>query len=90
MSDTKLSPALTEIVEKIEKVHVPVLVLHGDRDEVVPYEQGKRVFEAAREPKEFYTIRGAHHNDTFLAGGENYFAALRSFIERVTARPPAS
>jgi len=79
-----------DIVEKIEKVHVPVLVLHGDRDEVVPYEQGKRVFEAAREPKEFYAIRGAHHNDTFLAGGENYFAALRSFIERVTARPPAS
>jgi len=66
-----------DVVEKIAKVRAPLLVLHGDRDEVVPYEQGRRVFEAAREPKEFYTIRGAHHNDTYIAGGEDYFRALK-------------
>ncbi|MBI2988355.1 MAG: alpha/beta hydrolase [Deltaproteobacteria bacterium] len=71
-----------DVVEKIRKVEAPLLVLHGDRDEVVPYEQGKRVFEAARAPKEFYTIRGAHHNDTYIVGGDAYFAALKNFIER--------
>lgn len=79
-----------DVVEKIRKVKVPVLVLHGDRDEVVPFEQGKKVFEAAPNPKEFYTIRGAHHNDTYIVGGEAYFAVLKNFIEQALARPPGA
>jgi fermentation-respiration switch protein FrsA (DUF1100 family) len=71
---------------KINRVRAPVLVLHGDQDDTVPYAQGRRVFEAASEPKEFFTIRGASHNDTFVVGGEPYFAALKDFIDR-TARP---
>ncbi|MGH7830190.1 MAG: alpha/beta hydrolase, partial [Candidatus Binatia bacterium] len=71
-----------DIVDKVKKIKVPILVLHGDRDDIVPYEQGKKVFEAAPEPKEFYTIRGARHNDTYVVGGDPYFAALKNFIER--------
>lgn len=66
---------------KIEKVAAPLLVLHGDRDDVVPFGAGRKLFEAANEPKEFYTIRGAGHNDTYLVGGEEYFAVLRRFME---------
>jgi fermentation-respiration switch protein FrsA (DUF1100 family) len=76
-----------DVIEKIGKVKVPLLVLHGDRDEVVPYEQGNKVFAAAGEPKEFYSIAGAHHNDTYLVGGDAYFARLRSFVERVISTP---
>jgi fermentation-respiration switch protein FrsA (DUF1100 family) len=54
---------------------------------VVPYEQGNKIFAAAREPKEFYSIAGAHHNDTYLVGGDAYFARLRSFVERVIPTP---
>jgi len=71
-----------DMVEKIGKVRAPLLVLHGDKDEVVPYEQGRRVFEAAPSPKEFYAIVGARHNDTYLAGGDSYFKVLRDFIQR--------
>lgn len=71
-----------DTVEKIKSVKAPLLVLHGDRDEIVPFEQGKKIFDAASQPKEFYTIRGAHHNDTYIVGGEAYFAALKDFIER--------
>ena len=74
------------VVEKIKGVQAPLLILHGDKDEVIPFEQGKKVFEAAREPKEFYTIRGAHHNDTYIVGGDAYFAALKDFIERAVDR----
>jgi len=77
-----------DAVEKIRKVKAPVLVLHGDRDEVVPFEQGKKVFEAAPSPKEFYTIRGAHHNDTYIVGGDAYFAVLKDFIDRAAVRLP--
>jgi fermentation-respiration switch protein FrsA (DUF1100 family) len=69
------------VVEKLRRVNTPVFVLHGDQDEVVPLAQGKRVFDAASEPKRFYAIRGARHNDTYLAGGTDYFAALSAAIE---------
>lgn len=75
-----------DIVEKVKRVKAPLLVLHGDRDEIVPFSQGKKVFESAPDPKEFYTIRGAHHNDTYIVGGDPYFAALKDFIERAQAR----
>jgi len=71
-----------DTVDKVKKIKVPLLVLHGDRDDIVPYEQGKKVFEAAPEPKEFYTIRSARHNDTYAVGGEPYFAIIKDFIDR--------
>lgn len=76
-----------DIVEKVRRNRLPLLVIHGDRDEVVPYAQGRQVFEAAGGPKEFYTIPGAHHNDTYLIGGDRYFAAIKSFIDRATPAP---
>jgi len=65
---------------KIREVRVPLLVLHGDRDDIVPFEHGRRLFEAANEPKTFYAIRGAHHNDTFVAGGRAYFDVWARFL----------
>jgi fermentation-respiration switch protein FrsA (DUF1100 family) len=66
---------------KIGKVSVPLLILHGDQDEIVPYVQGKKLYEAANPPKQFYTIRGAGHNDTSLVGGIAYFRAIRDFFQ---------
>lgn len=67
--------------EKIRKIKTPLLVLHGDRDEVVPFAQGKIVFAAAPEPKTFFTISGAGHNDTYRVGGDRYFEQLKNFID---------
>lgn len=72
---------------KIGQVKVPVMVVHGDRDEVIPVDMGRRVFEAAPEPKELYVIPGAHHNDTYEVGGAEYFARLKAFIARFVADP---
>jgi uncharacterized protein len=65
---------------KIPEIRVPLLVLHGNRDEVVPYEQGRRLFEAANEPKTFFTIHGARHNDTYIVGDRPYFDAWARFL----------
>ncbi|HKY07399.1 MAG TPA: alpha/beta hydrolase, partial [Candidatus Binatia bacterium] len=70
-----------DTLDKIKKIKVPVLVLHGNRDEIVPFEHGKAIFAAAPEPKKFFTIVGASHNDTYAIGGETYFRELRLFIE---------
>lgn len=72
-----------DCITKIRDVKVPVLILHGDRDELVPIEQGKTLYEAANEPKEFYTIPGATHNDTYIVGGEEYFEVIKRFVNKL-------
>ncbi|HEU5395186.1 MAG TPA: alpha/beta hydrolase, partial [Candidatus Methylomirabilis sp.] len=69
----------------VRRVRVPVLVLHGDADEIVPFDMGEQVFAAASEPKAFYRIAGASHNDTYLVGGKAYLEAFRAFL--ATALP---
>ncbi len=67
-------------LSKIGRVTSPLMILHGDVDDIVPFEMGERLFAAAGEPKHFYRIEGAGHNDTYVVGGEAYFAALDDFI----------
>ena len=43
---------------------VPLLVIHGTRDEVVPVSQGRRLFESAREPKTFFEVKTGRHGDS--------------------------
>lgn len=74
-------------ISKIDRVDSPVLILHGDRDDIVPMDEGRELFEAANDPKQFYTIDGAGHNDTYYVGGESYFQALELFLEEPTGRP---
>jgi uncharacterized protein len=71
----------------VGRVGVPLLVLHGDADEVVPRRQGRAVFDAAAQPKVFVTIPGAHHNDAHEAGGEVYWDAWTTFLAAHLTRP---
>lgn len=71
---------------KAPRLTVPLLILHGERDEVVPFSQGRRVFDAAPGPKHFHAIPGAGHNDTYLVGGDDYWDVVRDFLE--TLPPP--
>ena len=73
-----------ELARRLGQVHVPVLVLHGDRDRMIPFDLGRAVFDAANEPKEFVTIPGADHNDLHLVGGESYYQPLLQFARKVT------
>jgi fermentation-respiration switch protein FrsA (DUF1100 family) len=43
----------------------PLLVMHGDLDQVISFKQGEKLFEAAAEPKEFWKIEGGYHTDAF-------------------------
>ena len=70
---------------KIKRLRSPLLFFHGDRDEIVPYRLGQKLFEAAPEPKAFETIRGAGHNDTTQVGGRPYFERIGRFLDEVAA-----
>ena len=77
----RMVKARYDSISKIGSVHSPVMVLHGDRDDLVPIETGRDLFEGANQPKRFYVIEGAGHNDTYIVGGEPYLEALKAFIE---------
>ncbi len=74
---------------RIGGLGVPLLMLHGDRDEIVPFEQGRAVFDSAPAPKTWYTISGAGHNDTYAAGGREYLDAFASFCRECVRQPDA-
>lgn len=76
-------------VDKISQIQVPILFLHGTSDRTVPPELGRRLFEAANNPKEFYQIHGADHNDTYIVGGKSYFDKLLQFTQQ-TMQPKSS
>ena len=65
---------------EIAQVRVPILFFHGDRDKVVPLQLGRELYEAALAPKEFVTVPGAGHNDTYLVGGRAYFNKIEVFL----------
>lgn len=68
---------------KISRVHAPLMVIHGDADEIVPFSQGKAVFDAATGPKQFWAVPNAHHNDLLEVAGDGYVRHLRAFYERL-------
>ena len=65
---------------RIPNVRCPLLILHGTQDELVPVSHGEKLFKAASVPKEFRALPDAGHNDTFEAGGEDYWTAIEAFL----------
>jgi fermentation-respiration switch protein FrsA (DUF1100 family) len=70
----------------VQQLDVPLLIVHGDRDSLVPYASGKRVFEAARTArKTFATIPGADHNDLHAVNPPLYWQAIDTFVGSIHA-----
>jgi hypothetical protein len=63
---------------KIGSVTCPLLLLHGDADSVVPYEQGAELYRLAPEPKQLVKIPGGKHNDSRQSGIA--FEAIKDFL----------
>ena len=77
-------------INKVAELKLPKLFLHGDRDEVVPFDLGRKLYERASDPKSFYIIQGAGHNDTYIMGGRDYYNALDGFITETLKIPMTS
>jgi fermentation-respiration switch protein FrsA (DUF1100 family) len=64
---------------KIRWIRAPKFFMQGDRDEVIPPRLGQQLFAAAQEPKTFWIIPGAGHNDILETAGAEYRRRLREF-----------
>lgn len=65
---------------RIGRVGCPKLFIHSRSDEIVPYRLGRRLYEAASQPKQFLQIEDAYHNDVHLAPDGIYFKRIYQFL----------
>lgn len=78
-------------IDRIGQVDIPLFIVHGGRDSVIPLDQARRVYHAANEPKMLQVVPRAGHNDLFELGA---WARVRTFLatlrpEPVVAEPAA-
>ena len=69
-----------DTIDKLSKITSPVMIIHGDRDTIVPYEFGLELYKVANSPKSFYTVKGGDHNNTYRVGGKEYYDAIVEFL----------
>ena len=67
---------------KIRGVKCPKLFIHGNRDEIVPFRLGRKFFELSPEPKQFWEVPGAGHNDLIWVAGPDYNRAISEFLRQ--------
>jgi len=67
-------------IERIASVSAPVLVIAGDRDDIVPASLSRRLFDAAVDPKRWLLVPGAGHNDRELLDGRQMMDAVERFL----------
>ena len=72
-------------VDWMAAVRQPALVLHGDRDSVIPYRLGQRLYAALPGPKTFVTLPGGEHNEPVPPDAEAYWRAVRDFTDSLSA-----
>jgi fermentation-respiration switch protein FrsA (DUF1100 family) len=69
---------------RIGGVRAPVLVLHGDRDTIVPIESGRALYAAAPRGMGFHVVEGAGHNDLETVAGASYGLWIREFLAAIS------
>ncbi len=67
----------------VEKISSPLLLMHSPDDEVIPYTHGRRLFQAANAPKQFFQLVGSHNQGFRIT--EGYLAALEGFLRQYLA-----
>jgi fermentation-respiration switch protein FrsA (DUF1100 family) len=81
--DAVLKSERYETAERVPGIEAPVLVIHGTRDELIPFEEGQALFELALEPKQHYWVDNAGHNDVSMVAESAYGERIREWLEGI-------
>ena len=84
-----LIPDAYPTVRRIHDLRAPLLVLHGDRDDIVPLSQGRALFEAAPGPKRMHVFPGVGHNDLVPLVRAEFAGVIASWASGLQ-RPPTA
>jgi fermentation-respiration switch protein FrsA (DUF1100 family) len=83
-----LLPDIYPTLTRAPKLTMPLMIIHSDRDELIPVGHAHTLFAAAPEPKELYIVEGGRHNDAYLVGGEGYWLRFNQFLESLGTPTP--
>ena len=64
----------------ISQLQAPLLVIHGTRDNTVPFQQGRDLYELAPSPKQLYVVPNGGHVGLYEVDGHTYFETIREFV----------
>lgn len=73
-----------ENLKKVSKITMPVLIIQGTDDAIVPMWHAQKIYHALKSPKEAYWVSGADHNDLFNVAGHQYFERVKSFAQSLS------
>ena len=74
-------------IDKIKTYHKPTLIIHAEFDHIIPFSDGEALYNVSPSPdKAFLKIPGANHNDIFMRGPQEYLAAVKNMVDRVTKK----
>ena len=77
-------PDLFGNLRKMRNLHLPLLIIHGEKDRVLPVRNGQKSFEAAPATvKTLCRLPNVGHNDLFVRATDAYFGAIAEFVERI-------
>lgn len=71
-----------EPIKQVKKSKTPILFIHGDQDDFVPFAMLEQLYDAAKCEKQKLVIHGAGHADCYLVGGKDYYQTIFDFIQR--------
>jgi uncharacterized protein len=75
-----LVPDAYPALRRIHELHAPLLVLHGDRDDIVPLSQGRALYDAAPGAKRMHVFPGLGHNDLVPLAGAEFAGVIASWV----------
>jgi hypothetical protein len=71
-------------IDSVKKTNIPILFIHGTADKFVPFEMGKRLYDACKSEKEYLWVEGAGHVGSFFKQIPEYKKRLSAFIDKHT------
>ncbi|MDX2230603.1 MAG: alpha/beta hydrolase [Leptolyngbyaceae cyanobacterium bins.349] len=74
-------------LDKIQSIQRPILIIHGKLDRVIPFWHSQTLYQYANEPKQFFPVEEADHNNLIYAAGQQYGKTLQNFAQQIQPQP---
>lgn len=75
-------------LSRIRQIDAPLMIVHGEADELIPFDMGRALRDAARGPVELLAVPGGTHNDTWVRAGASYWNRLGGWLKTLASDSP--